>query len=121
MSEIDSSGRLKLPKTALPPPLKTKEAVLNYIREQVESCLNARIACDVAVPLKGESLVSAQTRLYKVFLIRAGSALGMLGLALRTEQISPELYAQFTNEVRQTLVPTMAGDGRDIKIVTARS
>lgn len=68
------------------------------------------MACDVPVPLKGETKQAAQQRMWRVFLIRHGAALGALGFALRTEMITPEHYAELTNLVRETLLPTQVGE-----------
>ncbi len=115
MAEFEPSGHLTLPKPDLPPPLKTPEERKNYLLEQVENVEGARVLCDVPIPLKGETPAAAQQRLYKVFLMRHGAALGALGFALRTQMIEPELYAQLTNRIRATLMPTQAGQVTKVK------
>ena len=104
------TGHVATPTVELPPPFASPEERLKYIGEQVDRVLAARAACDVVVPLRGETPTQAQSRLYRVFLIRNGAALGMLGLALREGLIAPEQYARFTNMVRDTLLPTQVGE-----------
>ena len=112
VSVVTADGKLKTPNIELPPPLRSKEEILNYLREQVDHCVQSRVACDIPLPLKGESKAGAQNRLYKVFLMRHGAALGALGFALRTNQIDVEHYAKHRAELQGTLYVTMVGDAR---------
>ncbi len=110
MAEYTPTGHVNVPTPTLPPPLRSLEERRNYLHDQVEGCLAARLACDVPVPLKGETTATAQTRLWRVFLMRHGAALGALGFALRTEMIDSVTYAKLTNAVRDTLLPTQTGE-----------
>ncbi len=104
------TGHVATPTLDLPPPFASPEERLKYLGEQVDHVLAARAACDIAVPLRGETPKQAQSRLYRVFLMRHGAALGALGLALREGLVTPEQYARFTNAVRETLLPTQVGE-----------
>lgn len=68
-----------------------------------------RAACDVPFPKDKTTKVRQQDRALLRYYMAHGQALGALGLALRLGQVDDVFYAEMSERVRMTLLPSNVG------------
>lgn len=88
----------------LPPPINNAHEGRVWVVEQVEAVLKARVECDSTV-----ITVRDAQRAERRWLVKLGSALGVIGYALRVGHLDAVAYEDLRARVIDTMLPTVRG------------
>jgi hypothetical protein len=89
--------------------ITTEQEARNWVIELVDDVESARLSCNVVIPDDQAKTVRHQQRAYTKFMVKHGSALGVVMALHRCRKISDVAYNELRQRVIQTLVPTVVG------------
>lgn len=90
-------------------PIETEEQARKAVLDLVADTEAARKACNIVVPDNAVLTVQAQRKAYATFMVKHGSALGMLMALHRCRRLNDAAYNELRTRVINTLAPTLVG------------
>ncbi len=89
--------------------IDTEEQARNWVMELVADVEAARFECNVSVPDNSQAQVRSQMRAYRTYMIKHGSALGVIMALHRAGKLGDVAYNELRQRVVNTLAPTIVG------------